>query len=304
MSLVDRKLCAGCGEPNLENDLCCWACGGTRFAPLNARLAGEPTVCLGEALDRTQEWERERPSWMPLLYLGGAAAFALFMCIIGFWIGRSSTPPEAAPRPLAAAPAQPVTLPTPPTALSSPAPLAPAATAFPAPSVDPPVSVRSVEATPAPVLRSPVVTPPSAVAPSTVVAGPPARSAPAPSRVTIYNYVQDNAPAAPPAAMPTVPAATGKTSVVSLRNETGGSIEVAFEGSDTRTARVAAGSVLPMVLSPGSYQVRVSGSSVASARSSAVLAEGRTYSLTVEGQKEGGSTRLVIVEPAIDGAGG
>lgn len=308
MSLVDRKLCAGCGEPNLESDLCCWACGGSRFAPVNARLAGEPTVYIGEALDRTHEWERDRSRWMPLVYLGAAAAFALFMCILGFWIGRSSAPePTVAQAPVT--PIQPIALPTPPTALSSPAPiLAPPPTAFsgphPAPSFvpDPPVRVRSLEPAPSP--RRTPASPPN-VAPSTVVTGSPQRQAPPPARVTtIYNFGQDPAPAAPPPAQPKLPAATGKTSVVSLRNETGGSIEIAFQGPSSRTARIAPGSLLPLVLTPGTYEVRVSGGSAAPGTSTAVLTEGKTYGLTVEGQRENGSTRLVIIEPAIDGTGG
>lgn len=314
MMHVDRKLCAGCGEPNLESDVQCWACGGFRFVPENAKLAGEPTIYLGEALDRTHAWDREKPAWLPVVYLAVAAVVALFMCVVGFWIGRSSAPETQvvqSPSPGF----QSVILPTPPTGLSSPAPvstIAPASLGAPASmsAPDPTVQVRTV---PGPAPRP---APPAAsgagvplgqrpgVAPSTVVSAPFSMSGSSNRVVTVYNYVQDQNPAAPPAAQPRVPAPTSRTAVVSLRNDTGAPLEVSFEGTESRTARVSAGSTLPLVLQPGSYQVRVTGGSSSAARASAVLTEGRTYSLTVDGQKEDGSTRLVIIEPAIDGVGG
>lgn len=302
MSVVDRKLCSNCGEPNLSTDLCCWACGGSHFAPLNARLAGERTVYLAEALETTQEWERDRPRWMPLVYLGSAAVFALFMCIVGFWIGRSSSPAEPSVAQAPVAPAQPIALPTPPTHLSA-APATGFSVPHPVPAAvipsDPRVSVRTVP--PRTAARTAVPQKPRIAAPpTTVVYSTPPAQVSAPTRVTtIYTYTTNTAPL--PSAQPRIPAATGKTSVVSLRNDTSATVEVSFEGTDARTARVSGGSTLPLVLTPGSYQVRVSGSNAAPGRTSAVLAEGKSYSLRVNGQKDDGGTRLVIVEPGIDG---
>jgi hypothetical protein len=310
---VERKLCAGCGEPNLETDVQCWACGGFRFVPENAKLAGEPTIYLGEALDRTHAWEWEKPAWLPVVYLAVAAVFALFMCVVGFWIGRSSAPETQVVQSPSLG-SQSVILPTPPTALTSPAPLAtiaPASLGGPGSmkAPDPTVQVRTVpSATPRAAAASPAVAgvplgQKPGVSPSTVVSAPfsPGQT----SRVTtVYNYIQDQNPTAPPGAQPRVPAPTPKTAVVSLRNDSGATIEISFDGAESRTARVSAGSTVPLVLQPGSYQVRVTGGSASSARASAVLTEGRTYSLTVDGQKEEGATRLVIIEPAIDGVGG
>jgi hypothetical protein len=313
MSHVDRKLCAGCGEPNLESDVQCWACGGFRFVPENAKLAGEPTIYLGEALDRTHAWEREKPAWLPVVYLAVAVVVALFMCVVGFWIGRSSAPETQVVQSPSLG-SQSVILPTPPTALGSPA----AATLAPASfggtasiaAPDPTVQVRAVPgATPRPARPAPAVSrvplgQRPGVAPSTVVSAPFSTPGSTTRVTTVYNYVQDQRPSGPPAAQPRLPAPTARTAVVSLRNDTGATIEVSFDGTESRTARVAAGSTLPLILQPGSYQVRVAGGSASMGRASAVLTEGRTYSLTVDGQKEEGATRLVIIEPAIDGVGG
>ena len=294
MSVVDRKLCAGCGEPNLGSDLSCWACGGTQFAPLNARLAGERTVHLPHPLEVTQEWERERPRWMPLVYLGTAAAFALFMWIVGFWIGRSSgEPPAVAQVP---APSAPIVFPTPPvgTGSAGSAPsyssMAPAAQPI---SPDPPVQVRTAS-NPAQPPVPPKAAPPTP--PTTVVFNSPGRS-PAPTP-RVYTQFR---PAAPlPIAPPRLPA-TSKTSVLSLRNDTSVMITVKLTGGESQTASVGAGSTIRLPLPPGKYDLQVSSSAAASNPMPTVLKAGESYLLVVEGSLDEGSSRLIIEEPALGG---
>jgi hypothetical protein len=297
MITLERKTCAACGEFNLKDEGRCWACGSTRFAGAGAQLAGDATICLGDALHTTQEWERQRPTWLPLALVGAGFGFALFMCILGFWIGRASAPESSAS---AAQPASvPITLPSPPTgiAVTPPGSYAPPGPGQPR-AADPKVQVRSM-----PGSAPQAVTPPppatAGVAPSTIVTPTPRPSAVIPP--TSYVYAPPTVPL--PDAQPVMPSASGKTSVVSLRNDSSTAVDVTFEGEDTRTARVGAGSTMPLILPPGSYQLRASGAGAASARSTVILTAGRTYSLTVDGRRENGKMTLVVIEPAIDGTG-
>jgi hypothetical protein len=272
---------------------------------------------LGEAREPTLSWALSRrisPAWY---YLGGAAAFALFMCVIGFWIGRASAqdtqPVEAS------APPQPITLPSPPTGLT-----APSASLYSGadPGFDPPdpgmVSIRS---TPPRAVRS-VRTQDAGGAPNAPVAAnatpwpapPPVAAGPAsgtvaqqsvgpPTRViyrsgpTPYPWM----PATPPPAKPALPAASETTAVVSLRNDSPHPIEITVEGGVARSAFVSAGSTIPLTLPPGSYQLRARGSGVSSMSSTLSLAAKGTYAIAVNRRKEGDRDALVITEPAIDG---
>lgn len=298
---MERKLCAGCGEPSLANEPRCWACGGFRFVADNARIAGDQTIYIEDTLDVTHQWDREPRSWMPMLYVGGAAGLALFMCIVGFWLGRASTP---APAQAASAPVthSPIALPTPPTVLAAPGGLGrPAAdpTIIYATTPDPPVRVRQVGA------RPPAVTAPapsaaasaSPFAPTTVVQ--PAVPAPPRRPVTIYRTAPQQATL--PHVSPAAPRNAGSRAIVQLRNDTGSTVEVAFEGPGGQTVRVPAGGALPVPMTAGSYQIGVSSGAAVPGRASAVLVEGKTYGLTVDGRKEEGATRLMIIEPSIDG---
>jgi hypothetical protein len=112
---VERKLCADCGHPNLESEARCWACGGARFAPSGARPVGEPTISLGVPIDRTMAWSDRRPA-AAAYGLAVAVLFAFFMSVLGYWIGRASSPAGAgaAVEPALASASQPVPLPDPP----------------------------------------------------------------------------------------------------------------------------------------------------------------------------------------------
>jgi hypothetical protein len=318
VTVVDRKLCASCGNPNLETETRCWACGSTRFAPLGAKITGDPTMDLGEGVEPTLSWMRGRavsPGWF---YAAGAFAFALFMCVVGFWIGRASATEEV-PAPEVQAPQQPIVLPAPPTSLSVPSAQfgysdARANTGHPDPVT---IRTRPPQVAQARPPARPTQFPgaaPGSTSPGNVPANTPgqgpqvpvAAAQPAvPEPRVIYRsglVTQPWAPVTPPtppAATPTLPAPSGTTAVIALRNEAPFPVEFTVEGGVTRSALVSAGSTIPLTLPAGSYEIRARGGGASSSRSTLSLGANRSYSLAVGRKDEDG---LAIRESSTEGA--
>lgn len=316
---MDRKRCADCGEPNLDSEWRCWACGGVRFAPPGAAPDDEPTISLGYASDRTVSWSPDRRIPPRAYYVAGGAALGLLMALVGYWIGRATTA-GASPQTPPAVASRPVALPAP-----SPG-MIPQTPAFSAPPEPPIVTVRSTTARNAPLAApgnlpesakqpaappGPVVYPvprgsveqPSPPAPAPQPA--PARAASGPRIVSQVRRVATPA-AAPvaPAGEPPLPAPTRSTSVVALRNDASTAVEVKVDGDGTRTAWIPPGGTVPLNLSPGSYQLRASSHGAASAQSTLSLAPNRTYALLVNRMREDGKDILVLIEPLEPGADG
>jgi hypothetical protein len=308
---VERKQCADCGQPSLQDELRCWACGGSRFESDDAKLAGEPTICLGQAREVTASWSRPRSIPTAPLYVLCGAACALFTCVVGYWVGRASVPGAPLPAPKQqAAVVQPVTLPTPPTALAIPSSgsyassggsgSGGAATSIYDPAV---VTVRP-KSTPGASGARPFA-PPAAAPPQPAIFGNPLVQ-PRQSSQVVTQDVMPPARAAvtsptTPSPVQSAPTPSASTAVVMLRNSASVAVEVAIEGPEQWTAVVAPGSAIPVTLSPGSYQLRATGDGARSRRSTLALAANRTYSLVVDRRRDGDREALVLIEPAVDG---
>jgi hypothetical protein len=312
---VERKLCAGCGCLNLETEIRCWACGGIDFAPPGTPITGERTISLADGAERTMSWDADRQPQLGFLYLAGGIAFACFMAVVGFWIGRASAPEGEVlpPQPSAAGAWEgPVPLPTPPTALKV-AP-APGASQAPPVSIDPPVVVIQPKpaAPPRPSARTARGGGPAPSAAGAPVQQPPNPSYPpmaqAPQRRMPRIVYQGSAVTPPPASSGSEPAFAPPTStraIVRLRNDDTQPIDVILEGNGSRSrVQVAPGSVIPLALSPGIYALRAAGRGASSAQSSLAVTPNRTYSLIVDRSRDGGAETLVLIEPAVDGQAG
>ena len=310
---MERKQCADCGQSSLQDELCCWACGGSRFQSDDAKLAGEPTICLGQAREVTASWTRDRRIPTAPLYVLCGAACALFTCVVGYWVGRASVPGSAVPPPRAqTAVVQPVTLPTPPTALVTPGsgsytPYAGSAggSMASAPTIyDPAVVTVQPKSNSGP-MRNRSFAPSADAQPpqSTLFGNPLAQSRQGSQVVTQQVTPPAQAAVANPAPSPvqSTPTPNASSAVVMLRNSASVAVEVAIEGPEQWTAVVAPGSAIPVTLSPGSYQLRATGDGVRSRRSTLALAANRTYSLVVDRRRDGDREGLVLIEPAVDG---
>lgn len=328
---VNRKLCRQCGQPSLETETRCWACGSMAFAavarpgaPAVAPGVGEQTVACLAAGEATLGWEDTggtgppRWAWPAALVVLTAAA-----CAGGYLLGSMVPGNRAQPPSPAAAPAV-VRLPSPPRAeplpevtvrpLPPPAPLpvpgpaggaapsAPAAEPAPAPAPETGVAAgpRAAEPPPGPVFAGPGTAEPG------YPAGSPAPEAPR-IRVSVPPPNPRRAPARAVAPLPAedapLPAPGREAAVVALRNDSGAPVEVSVEGNGTRTATIPPGGIVPLRLEPGSYQVRAAGGGASSAQSTLAVARGRTYSLLISRQREGGREHLVLIEPLEPGLG-
>lgn len=306
---MERKQCADCGQSSLQDDLRCWACGGSRFEADGVHLAGEPTISLGSAREVTSSWTQPRGIPTAPLYVLCGAACALFTCVVGYWVGRASAPARSPSLPAEqTAVVQPVTLPTPPTGLTTPdlsgasgssigsapgrfaaaPPIYDPAVVTVRPKYRPPAAPHGLPAQPPqPTLfANPLVQPRQA---AQVVTQPLASSA----RTALP------AAAAPVTPQP-MPSATASNSVVMLRNSATVPVEVSIEGPEQWTAVVAPGSAIPVTLTPGSYQLRATGDGAKSRRSTLALAANRNYSLVVDRRRDGDRDTLVLIEPAVD----
>src|SRR3569833_3076956 len=119
---MKRKLCGDCGQPSLENETSCWACGSTHFAGFDQTIIGDRTIYIGQAAEKTTSWTiaARRQPWAVIAGVLAAGAFALFMCVVGYWLGRATAPESRIAREEIPQ-IHPVQLPTPPTGLTVPA---------------------------------------------------------------------------------------------------------------------------------------------------------------------------------------
>lgn len=318
---MDRKLCADCGNSSLASEATCWACGGSRFTPMAAAVLGDRTLDLGSRFDRTMSWRAAPVN--PQLWWGLAAAFgmALFMCIIGYWLGRASTPGPAAAVPAAS---NPVVLPTPPTALTftptggAPAPTA-TVTPASAPADAPQVTVhtrpipggdpgRQTASNVAPYpagLATPMTSGPVA-APRPAAAAPRSFAPNRPFQVTTSRRITDTitapeaAPLGPGAPAPVISGSEGGA-VVMVRNDAATPVTIRLDGPSSRMVIVGAGSTVPLNLAAGSYRISADSSSAASTRSTLSVTPSGSYSLVVSSHPDGGREVLSLIEPALGG---
>lgn len=274
------------------------------------------TLAYNLGLDRTMFWSVDRKLPNGVLYVGAGAGVALFMCVVGFWIGRASAPAAAPVEAVVAMPLEPVRLPVPPADLPTtyaPAPPAVSPAYAPAPSVatpravrgeDPVVTVRPKAQMSPPMPRTPRVygimphTPPPTV--TYQVATPPRVSAqvtrtPAAAQGEFFPWPAEPAVAARPAA---------GQALVLLRNDDSAPVDVVVDGNGTRTAIIAPGASVPLNLGAGSYQFRASGKGASSIRSTLALSPNRTYRLVINRKDDAGREVLVLIEPEIDGHSG
>lgn len=312
---MHRKLCSDCGSVSLESESRCWACGGTYFVPagdpLVADYTADRTLALGMASDRTMSWPAGRPSFSvrtippALIYVGGAFCFALFMCVLGYWVGKASTPDlaSAGPTELASA-AAPMPLPSPPTGLQ----MATAPNPAFAPYGDSPVvtvQTRQGQLSGTPATPPAFVTPVTA-SPAAGVAFPGHQPLPADAgavtRVPSSGSSFFGGPA--PGPLPSIPAPGKDTAVVTLRNDTPVAVQVTIDGEEGRIATVAPGAILPLILPPGTYRLKASGGGISSVQSSLALAAERSYTLIVNRKQDGGKDTLVLIEPILDAISG
>jgi len=277
------------------------------------KLAGEPTICLGEARETTASWNKDRVFPTAPLYVLCGAACALFTCVVGYWVGRASAPGQPVPiPPQQTAVVQPLTLPTPPTVLTSPGggSYAPqggtSGSMASAPSIYDPAVVTVQPKSSGSTQARPFAPPAEAQPPqSTIFANPLAQPRKAPQVITQQVTPQPAHATLSSPTVPSLPQATptpsASTAVVMLRNSASVAVEVAIEGPEQWTAVVAPGSAIPVTLSPGSYQLRATGDGVRSRRSTLALAANRTYSLVVDRRRDGERESLILIEPAVDG---
>ena len=318
---MDRKLCSDCGNSSLASETTCWACGGSRFTPMASPALGDQTMDLGSRFDRTMSW-RAAPQ-NAQLWWGLAAAFgmALFMCIIGYWVGRASTPAPAAAVPAAS---NPVTLPTPPTALTfTPTTAAPAPSATMTPA-SAPVDTAQVTVHTRPIpggdpgrrtasniapypagLATPMT--PGPVATQRPMASTIRAAAPHPTfQVTTSRRITDTitapeaAPLGPGAGVPAVSGNEGGA-VVMVRNDAATSVTLRLDGPSSRMVIVGAGSTVPLNLAAGSYRISADSNSAASTRSTLAVSASGSYSLVVSSHPDGGREVLSLIEPALGG---
>ena len=331
MSQVQRKQCADCGTPSLESDPSCWACGGRDFVPIGTKLAGERTLAISGSFDRTiaARMPRTLPPQLPLIC--AALSGALLIGLAGYWVGRVSSqppPPESA----AAGPTirQPIALPPPPVYTNNysqpPPPVYPGPRSHPSEPVQ--VSIRDVPSKPKPAQKPAATPPPGPVLPtalaSAATAAPsstasPFAAAPAltprPTPPTTRRPNEEPAPRLEVQSRPTptpdvvrpkpapggppTPVPTSTLSVVNLRNDASipVEVEVTLEGNRIRQALIAPESLIPIRLSPGSYQLRVLGKGSSSASSSLTLTANRTYALLINRRDEEGKSVLGFIEP-------
>lgn len=310
---MKRKLCGDCGQPSLENETSCWACGSTHFAGSDQTILGDRTIYIGQAAETTTSWTiaARRQPWAAIAGVLAAGAFALFMCMVGYWLGRATAPDTRVAREEAPQ-VHPVQLPTPPTGLSVPTTGLSAGTPAQAAVADPPVvSVRSRPGAPA-----------SLPSPATAVIKPvkdPLGDAPVP--LVYQNPRLDRtsnagvvarvpvAPAtggatAPGSAVVAIPSPPRNGATVMIRNSSAVQLEVAVDGSTSQTAVIAAGGMAILNLSSGSYQLRASGGGISSPAATLAVGSGRTYSLSINRHQEGDRDSLSVTEPAVDGVGG
>jgi hypothetical protein len=327
MTQVQRKQCADCGTAGLESDPSCWACGARDFVPVGTKTAGERTLAMSGRFDRTiaarmpMRW-RSLPPQLPIAC--AMLAGALLIGLAGYWVGRTSnSAPPQNQTPVVTTARQPVALPPPPAYSTAFSQLPPAV--YPVPRsqpIDPAqVTIRSAPGKPKPAPKAPVsgaTPPPGPVLPSAIsaalAAAPP--SNPKPSPPTTRRATDPSAPRlhveATPAATstpnvvptarpngPPSPVPTSTMSVVNLRNDASipVEVEVTLEGTRIRQALIAPDSLIPIRLSPGSYQLRVLGRGSSSAQSSLTLSANRTYALLINRRDEEGKSVLGFIEP-------
>lgn len=310
---MKRKLCGDCGQPSLENETSCWACGSTHFAGSDQTILGDRTIYIGQAAEKTTSWTitARRQPWAVIAGVLAAGAFALFMCVVGYWLGRASMPDSRVVREEVPQ-IHPVPLPTPPTGLLVPTAGLNAGVPAQAAVADPPVvSVRSRSGS-LPTLQSPsnaVIKPvkdPLGDAPVPMVyqnprlnAGPTAGIV---SRVPVAPATGGATPAG--TAVVAIPSPPRNGATVMIRNGAAVQLEVAVDGSTSQTAVIAAGGMAILNLSAGSYQLRASGAGVSSPAATLAVGSGRTYSLSINRRQEGDRDSLSVTEPAVDGVGG
>jgi hypothetical protein len=275
-------------------------------------------MSLGQATDPTMQWDAPRALPARLVYAAGILGGGLLMCLVGFWIGRAGTPEErVASAPVPAA--QPIRLPTPPTALhvapdagsmwtapATPRNDPPTVTIRPVPGASPPLSANRPASVP-PIAAMAAVSPrPTTVTRSTapIMHGPTAGSS---GRILVQTSAGPPDMPAGGATPAIVTARSGPNSgTLTLRNDDATPVEVTLDGNGSRTALVAPGSVLPLTLAPGAYQLQASSHGAASAQSRLSVKANRSYTLLVNRRKEGGKDTLVLIEPiepATDGDG-
>lgn len=323
MTQVQRKQCADCGTPSLQADPNCWACGGRDFVPLGTKSAGDRTVALGGGMDRTltARLPRTLPPQLPLVC--AMLAGGLLIGLGGYWVGRISSGPSRQDETVAVSRAtQPVALPPPSAYARSfgqvPQAVYPGLRSEP---IDPAqVTIRSAPAQPKPAAKPPTSSPtppagpvlPAAItaalaAPPPVAARPTPPTTRRPSDFEAPRLQVESRPSPTPNVVtpvptpggPPSPAPTSTMSVVNLRNDASipVEVEVTLEGNRIRQALIAPDSLIPLRLSPGSYQLRVLGKGSSSAQSSLTLAANRTYALLINRRDEEGRSVLGFIEP-------
>jgi hypothetical protein len=324
MTQVLRKQCADCGTPSLESDSSCWACGARDFVPVGTKSAGERTIAMGGSLDRTisARMPRTLPPHLPIAC--AMVAGALLIGLAGYWVGRVSNPPPVRNDTVAVSPAQePIALPPPPVYSHLYSQLPPPT--YPGPRREPidpaQVTIRSAPSKPKAPAKSPTTEPtppPGPVLPTAIgdalAAGPPATPKAVPPTIRrpadlgTPRLQVESRPSPPPSRVvtpaaasggPPTPVATSTMSVVNLRNDASipVEVEVTLEGNRIRQALIAPESLIPIRLSPGSYQLRVLGKGSSSASSSLTLAANRTYALLINRRDEEGKSVLGFIEP-------
>jgi hypothetical protein len=326
---MDRKYCADCGQPNLDTEKHCWACGGPRFAPPGTKPVGERTQAFGvSAGDQTVAWDTpaaRRPTWvMP----SAIAGMALVACLGGYLLGRANwqskpaskasgeqfasvqlpAPPRRAVPNMAESALDPalVTIhskdpePPPVSSVAPPPPPAPALNT-PATGTPPPALVYPTPAQPP--VSGGLATEPRPMEPNAGPATPAMPrirvNVPAPSSNVTASRTGSGGTTRPaaPVEEPSLPAPSREQAVVALRNDSESAVEVTLDGNGSRTAYIPAGSTVPLRLEPGSYQLKATSGGASSARSSLSLRRNRTYTMLVNRQTENGKESLVLIEP-------
>jgi hypothetical protein len=308
---MKRKLCGDCGQPSLENETSCWACGSTQFAGSDQTIVGDRTIYIGQAAEKTTSWTvaARRQPWAAIAGVLAAGAFALFMCMVGYWLGRATAPDSRVAREEVPQ-IHPVQLPTPPTGLMVPTAGLSAGVPAQAAVADPPVvSIHSRPGAPPASPASATIKPvkdPLGDAPVPMVYQNPrlnrGTTAGVVSRVPVASATGGGT--VPGATVVAIPSPPRNGATVMIRNSAAVQLEVALDGSTSQTAVIAAGGMAILNLSSGSYQLRASGGGISSPAATLAVGSGRTYSLTVNRHQDGDRESLSVTEPAVDGVGG